>query len=57
MAITPTELLKLASSLIPKFDGKAENLESFLNSLILVNSLKELHEALAFNLIKTKLKV
>jgi len=56
MAITPTEFLKLASSLIPEFDGKAENLNSFLDSLNLLNSLKESHEALAVNLIKTKLK-
>jgi len=56
MAITPIEFLKLASSLIPEFDGKAENLKSFLDSLTLVNSLKESHEALEVNLIKTKLK-
>jgi len=56
MAITPIEFLKLASSLIPEFDGKAENLKSFLDSLNFVNSLKESHKALAVNLIKTKLK-
>jgi len=32
MAITPTEFLKLASYLIQKFDGKAENWKSFLDS-------------------------
>jgi len=53
MAITPIEFLKLAWSLIPEFDGKAENL---LDSLNLVSSLKESHEALAVNLIQTKLK-
>jgi len=47
MAITPTEFLKLASPLIPEFNGKTETL----------NSLKESHEALAVSLIKTKLKV
>jgi len=56
MAITPIEFLKLASSLIAEFDGKAENLKSFLDFLNLVNFLKESHEALAVNLIKTKLK-
>jgi len=56
MAITPIEFLKLASSLIPEFDGKAENLKSFLDSLNSVNSLKESHEALTVNLSKTKLK-
>jgi len=56
MAITPIEFLKLPSSLIPEFDGKAENLKSFLDSFNLVNSLKESHEALVVNLIKNKLK-
>jgi len=57
MVITPTEFLKLAKSIIQEFDGNAENLKSFLDSLNLVNSLKESHEALAVSLNKTKLRM
>lgn len=56
MAITPIEFLKLVASLIIVFDEKAWNLKSFLDFLILVDSLKESLEALAVSLIKTKLK-
>jgi len=56
MAQTQVQFLKTASSLIPDFDGKAENLRSFLDALQLVNSIKETHESTAVQLIKTKLK-
>lgn len=56
MAITPIEFLKLVASLIIVFDEKAWNLKSFLDFLILVDSLNESLEALAVSLIKTKLK-
>lgn len=56
MAMSQVEFLKLASSLIPEFSGKSENLQSFIDALSLVDSLKGTHEATAVNLIKTKLK-
>ena len=56
MAMSQVEFLKLASSLIPEFSGKSENLQSFIDALNLVHSLKGTHETTAFSLIKTKLK-
>lgn len=56
MAQTAVEFLNTASRLIPDFDGKSENLRSFLDALTLVDSLKSSHEAIAVSLIKTKLK-
>lgn len=56
MPQTITEFLGLASKLLPDFDGKPENLRSFLDALTLLDSVKDTHEAVAINLIKTKLK-
>jgi len=56
MAQTVVEFIKLATSLIPEFDGKPENLQSFLDSLNLLDTLKGTHELTAISLIKTKLK-
>lgn len=56
MTQTVTEFLKTAASLIPDFDGRVENLASFIDALELVNSIKESHEAVAVSLVKTKLK-
>lgn len=56
MTQTVVEFLKTAASLIPDFDGKVENLTSFIDALELVNSIKESHEAIAVSLVKTKLK-
>lgn len=56
MTQTTVEFLNMASRLIPDFDGKPENMRSFLDALSLVNSLKDSHEALAVSLIRTKLK-
>lgn len=56
MAQTVTQFLGLASKLLPDFDGKPENLQSFLDALALVESMMETHEQVAVNLIKTKLK-
>lgn len=56
MSQTVVEFLKTASSLIPDFDGKAENLTSFLDALNLVDSIKESHDTVAVSLVKTKLK-
>lgn len=56
MTQTVTEFLKTAASLIPDFDGRVENLASFIDALELVNSIKESHEAVAVSLVKTRLK-
>lgn len=56
MSQTTVEFLKTASSLLPDFDGRFENLQSFIDALQLINSIKETHEAVAISLIKTKLK-
>lgn len=56
MAMTQLEYLKLASSILPEFDGKAENLTSFIDGLSLIDSMKGSYETVAISLIKTKLK-
>ena len=48
--------MNAAAKLIPEYDGKADNQQSFINALCLVDSIKETHEAIAINLVKTKLK-
>lgn len=56
MTQTLVEFLNTASKLITEFDGKSENLQSFIDSLQLVNLIKGIHESSAISLIKTKLK-
>lgn len=56
MPQTVVEFLNTASKLIPDYDGKYENLRSFLDALSLVTTIKDTHEAVAISLIKTKLK-
>lgn len=56
MTQTVVEFLNTASRLICDFDGKPENLRTFLDSLHLIDSLKETHEQVAVSLIKTKIK-
>lgn len=56
MTQTVVEFINTATRLIPEFDGKPENLRSFLDALSLLDTLKDTHEAVAINLIKTKLK-
>lgn len=56
MPQTIVEFLNFASKIIPDFDGKPENLRSFLDALTLLDSVKDVHELVAVNLIKTKLK-
>lgn len=56
MRQSSTEFLGLASRLLPDFDGQPENLQSFVDALNLVDSIKETHEAVAVNVIRTKLK-
>lgn len=56
MAQTVVEFLNTASELPIEFDGKPENLRSFIDSLSLLETIKGKHESLAVSLIKTKLK-
>lgn len=56
MTQTIVEFLNTASRLITDFDGRSENLQSFVDSLALVDTIKGAHEASAVSLIKTKLK-
>lgn len=56
MTQTVAQFLGLASKLLPDFDGKPENLQSFLDAISLVDSIKETHNDVAVNLVKTKLK-
>ena len=53
MPRTVVEFIKLATSLIPEFDGKPENLQSFLDSLKLLEIIKDTHELTAISLLKT----
>lgn len=56
MTQTNVEFLNTASRLLTEFDGKPENLRSFLDSIEIINSIKDTHETIAVSLIKTKLK-
>lgn len=56
MTQSVTQFLGLASKLLPDFDGRPENLQSFVDAIGIVDSIKETHEVLAVNLVKTKLK-
>jgi len=56
MAQTNIDFINTASKLIPVFDGKAENLTSFIDALEIIESIKGENEQLAVSIIKTKLK-
>ncbi|XP_036321604.1 uncharacterized protein LOC118735764 [Rhagoletis pomonella] len=56
MTQTTVAFIKTASSILPEFDGKPENLPSFLDALDILEQIKENHEAIAVSMIKTKLK-
>ncbi|XP_060665628.1 uncharacterized protein LOC132797895 [Drosophila nasuta] len=56
MAQTNIEFINTASRLIPEFNGKAENLRSFIDALEIIKEIQGAHELLAVSLIKTKLK-
>lgn len=56
MSLSVTEFIGLITKIIPEFDGKFTNLQSFFDALDLVESIKETHENIAVNVIKTKLK-
>lgn len=56
MSQSITEFLSSAAKILPEFDGKAENLQSFIDALNILDMIKDNHEAVAVTLIKTKLK-
>lgn len=56
MPLSAIDFINTASRLIPDFDGRPENLKSFLDALQLVGTVKETHDAIAVTLVKTKLR-
>lgn len=56
MSQTGVEFLNTGSKLITEVNGKSENLLSFIDSLLPVDSVKGTHEPTAVSLIKTKLQ-
>jgi len=56
MAQTNIDFINTATKLVPIFDGKAENLTSFVDALKILELIKGDHEQLAVSIIKTKLK-
>ena len=46
MAQTVVEFLNTASKLITEFDGKSENLRTFIDSLQLVEAIKGQHDSI-----------
>lgn len=56
MPINTIDFINTATKLLPEFDGKAEGLQTFLNSLDLLETIKETHESVAVAIIKTKVK-
>jgi len=56
MAQTNIDFINTASKLIPVFDGKAENLTSFIDALEILDLIKGEHEELAISMIKSRLK-
>lgn len=56
MPVTAVEFIKLASSILPEFDGSVENLTRFLDAIDILEQIKETHEATAVLIVKTKLK-
>jgi len=56
MAQSNIDFINTASKLISVFDGKAENLTSFMNALEIIESIKGEHEQLAVSIINKTLK-
>lgn len=56
MPQTNIEFLQTVTRILPDFDGKPENLQSFIDALNIVETIKDTHETLAVNVVKTKLK-
>lgn len=56
MAAQAKEFISLATKILPDYDGKPENLQGFIDALIILNINIGDHQALAIEIIKTKLK-
>ncbi|XP_039233227.1 myb-like protein P isoform X1 [Drosophila yakuba] len=56
MAQTNIEFINTATKLIPAFDGKAENLNSFIDALEILRLITGEHEELAVSIVKSRLK-
>lgn len=56
MDLTDLEFLKLASSILPEFDGTSEELQRFVDAIDLVDKFSENHMVIAVAITKTKLK-
>jgi len=56
MTQSNVDFINTASKLIPVFDGKAENLTSFIDALQIIESIKGDHEQSPVSIIKSKLK-
>lgn len=56
MAQNNIELINTATKLVPVFDGKAENLQSFIDALEILELITGEHEVLAVSIIKSRLK-
>ncbi len=56
MDLTDIEFLKLASNILPEFDGTPEELQRFIDAIELVDKFSEQHMIIAVAITKTKLK-
>lgn len=56
MSLSVTEFFGLSAKLLSEFGGKPEHLQAFIDALHIVDSIRDIHEAVAVNVIKTKLK-
>lgn len=56
MPRTEDDILDKTTKIVPVFDGNINELQSFLDALGLIDRIKETHEMVAIEVIKTKLK-
>lgn len=56
MPRTEDDVMDKATKIVPVFDGSVSELQSFLDALTLMDRIKETHEMVAIDVIKTKLK-
>lgn len=56
MPRTEDDVMDKTTKIVPVFDGNVNELQSFLDALTLIDRIKETHEGIAIEVIKTKLK-
>lgn len=56
MTRTEDDVIDKTTKIVPIFDGNVNELQSFLDALTLINRIKDTHEMIAIEVIKTKLK-